>query len=75
MENQQGKTQGMKKGDKLGVATLMSRTEGSQVPVADAHNPSYSGGRDQDLGLKPAWANNLQDPILKKLNTKKGLVE
>jgi hypothetical protein len=30
-------------------------------------NPSYSGGRDEkNHGLKPAWANCLQDPILKK---------
>jgi hypothetical protein len=35
--------------------------------VAHAYNPSYSGGRDQeDHGLKPAWANSSQDPILKK---------
>jgi hypothetical protein len=45
--------------------------------VAHASNPSYLGGRDQeDLGLKPAWANSSQDPILKKKkNHKKGLVE
>jgi hypothetical protein len=30
-------------------------------------NPSYLGGRDQeDHGLKPAWTNSLQEPILKK---------
>jgi hypothetical protein len=35
--------------------------------VAYACNPSYSGGRDQeDLGSKPARANSLGDPILKK---------
>jgi hypothetical protein len=29
----------------------------SQVLVAHACNPSYSGSRDQgDCGLKPAWA-------------------
>jgi hypothetical protein len=39
--------------------------------VAHAYNPSYSGGRDQEAqSLKPAWTNNLRDPILKK-----GLVE
>jgi hypothetical protein len=28
----------------------------SQMPVAHACNPSYSGGRDQeDGGLKPVW--------------------
>jgi hypothetical protein len=48
----------------------------SQVLVAHAYNPSYSGGRDQkDLGSKPAQANSLRDPILKKPLTKKGLVE
>jgi hypothetical protein len=44
------------------------------VPVAHAYNPSYSSGRDQeDQGLKPAWANSLQDPIFKKTHHKKGL--
>jgi hypothetical protein len=43
------------------------------MPVAQACNPSYSGGRDQeDGGLKPAWANSLQDPISKKPPQKKG---
>jgi hypothetical protein len=48
------------------------------VPGAGGSNlyPSYSGGRDQeDNGLKATWANSLQDPISKKLFTKKGLVE
>jgi hypothetical protein len=45
------------------------------VPVAHAYNPSYAGGRDQEDHSKPAWANSLQDPISKKLFTKKGLVE
>jgi hypothetical protein len=32
----------------------------SQVPVAHACNPSYSGGRDQeDCSLRPGWANSL----------------
>jgi hypothetical protein len=44
-----------------------------QVPVAYTCNPSYLGGRDQeDLGLKPARANSLRDPILKKPNMEKG---
>jgi hypothetical protein len=30
----------------------------SHVPVAHACNPSYSGGKDQDRGSKPAQANN-----------------
>jgi hypothetical protein len=35
--------------------------------VAHAHNLSYSGDRDQeDCSSKPAWANNLRDPISKK---------
>jgi hypothetical protein len=41
-----------------------------------ACNPSYSGGRDQeDCSSKPAWTNNLQDPILRKPFSKKSLVE
>jgi hypothetical protein len=45
----------------------------SWVPVAQACNPSYSGGRDQeDCGSKPAWANSFQDTFLKKPFTKKG---
>jgi hypothetical protein len=36
----------------------------SGPPVAEAGNPSYSVGRDQeDCSLKPALANNLRDPI------------
>jgi hypothetical protein len=35
--------------------------------VARIYNPRYSEGRDkEDLGSKPALANNSQDPILKK---------
>jgi hypothetical protein len=44
--------------------------------VAHACNPSFSGGRDQkDHGSKPAWANSLQDPLLKNSSQQKGLVE
>jgi hypothetical protein len=44
--------------------------------VAHTCNPSYSEGRDQeDRSLKPAQANSLRDPILKKTHHKKGLVE
>jgi hypothetical protein len=44
--------------------------------VAHACNPSYSGGRDQeDHGSKPAQTNSSQDPILKKLITKIGLMK
>jgi hypothetical protein len=43
------------------------------APVAHTCNPSYSGDRDQeDHGLKSAWANSLQDPILKHPSQKKG---
>jgi hypothetical protein len=35
-------------------------------------DPSHSGDRDQeDCGLKPAWENSLQEPILKKTQHKK----
>jgi hypothetical protein len=38
----------------------------SQVPIAHACNPSYSGDRDQeDHGLSTAWANRLRDPVSK----------
>jgi hypothetical protein len=37
------------------------------VLVAQACNPSYSGGRDhEDYGLKPAQANSSVRPYLKK---------
>jgi hypothetical protein len=40
--------------------------------VAHAYNPSYSGGRDQEVrGLKPAQANVLSDPTSKKPITKR----
>jgi hypothetical protein len=49
-----------------------SRKTRSQVLVAHACDPSYSGGRDQeDGGSKPAQANSSLDPILKKPITKK----
>jgi hypothetical protein len=44
--------------------------------VAQACNPSYSGGRDQeDDDLKLAWTNSSTRPYLKKPFTKIGLVE
>jgi hypothetical protein len=50
----------------LVIVYLTSKTMLCQAPVAHACNPSYSGGRDQeDSSLKLAWANSLQDPILK----------
>jgi hypothetical protein len=36
-----------------------------QASLAHACNPSYTGGRDQDSSLKPAWVNSLGDPISK----------
>jgi hypothetical protein len=43
------------------------------VPVANAYNPIYSGGRDQeDHGSKPALANSSRDPISTKPIMKKG---
>jgi hypothetical protein len=37
------------------------------VQVAHAYNPSYSGGRDQEVcDSKPARANSLQDYLEKK---------
>jgi hypothetical protein len=48
----------------------------SCVQVAQACNPSFSGGRDQEgLGSKPAWTNSSRDSISKKTLHKKGLVE
>jgi hypothetical protein len=45
----------------------------SQVSVALAYNPSYSGGRDrEDQGSKPAQANSVRDLILKNLSQKRG---
>jgi hypothetical protein len=53
-----------------------SRMESHRVPVAHVCNPSYSVGRDQEnLSLKPAWANSSQDPISKKNPSHKHLVE
>jgi hypothetical protein len=46
------------------------------VLIAYGCNPTYSGGRDQeDLGLKPAKADSLRNPILKIPNTKARLAE
>jgi hypothetical protein len=43
--------------------------------VAHACNPSYWGGKDQEVrSLKPAWANSLWDPISKN-PSQKGLME
>jgi hypothetical protein len=43
------------------------------APVGHICNPSYSGDRDQENhGLKPAWANSVQDLISKMQNTNQG---
>jgi hypothetical protein len=48
----------------------------TQVLVAHVYNPSHSGGRDQeDHSSKPAWATSSWEPILKKTQHKKVLVE
>jgi hypothetical protein len=58
------------------VHFVILRNSPGQAPVAHACNPSYSGGRDQkNGGSKPAQGNSSPDPSLKKLITKKGLVE
>jgi hypothetical protein len=48
----------------------------TQVPVAHACNPSYSGGRDQeDPSSKSAWTKKFARPYLEKPFTKIGLGE
>jgi hypothetical protein len=57
---------------KLRDSTFLKLVGRSQVLVAHACNPNYSGGRDQEvLGLKPAQANSFRDPILKIPITKR----
>jgi hypothetical protein len=54
----------------------MKNVHNSQAPVAQACNPSYSGGRDlEECGLKPAWENSSWDPILKKPNMEKEVAQ
>jgi hypothetical protein len=44
----------------------------SWAPMAHTYNPSYSEGRDQeDVGLRPAWANSFMRLYLKKTHHKK----
>jgi hypothetical protein len=44
----------------LAINEMQIKTTLSQVPVAHACDPSYSGGRDQeDCGSKPPQANSL----------------
>jgi hypothetical protein len=55
---------------------LVKKWELSWAWVAHVHNPSYSGGREQeDHSSKPALGNSSPDPISKKTITKKGLLE
>jgi hypothetical protein len=46
-----------------------------RAPMAHACSPSYSGGRDRDYNLKPAWVNSSAKPYLEKPFTKIELVE
>jgi hypothetical protein len=48
------------------IKNKLHKFKNSQVPVAHACIPSYSGGRDQDCRLKPAQANNFTRPYLEK---------
>jgi hypothetical protein len=43
----------------------VKRAGSSQAPVALSCNPSYSGGRDQEHGLKTAQLDNSSEPLLK----------
>jgi hypothetical protein len=54
------------------LRTKVKKAMVGQAPVAHVCNPSYSGGRGQDSGSKPAWANSSWDPISKKPYTKQG---
>jgi hypothetical protein len=57
---------------------MSSKPRRNWVLVAHTCNPSYSRGRDQeDQVLKPAWANNLGDPVSKSTQYKNrtGLAE
>jgi hypothetical protein len=55
---------------------LAKKKISSQVLMAHAYNPSFSEGKDQeDHSLKPAPLNSLQNPISKKTQHKKGLLE
>jgi hypothetical protein len=46
------------------------------MPVAHIYNPSYLEGRDQgNHGLNPVWGSISRDLIMKKPNTKTGLME
>jgi hypothetical protein len=48
----------------------------SQALVAHTYNPTYLGCRNQeDLGLKPSWANSSARSYLENTHHKKGLVE
>jgi hypothetical protein len=66
--------QGSKK-KKMFLSTFLDSLDGLRIiDIREIKNlkPSHTGGRDQeDQGLRPARANSLRDPILKKKITKK----
>jgi hypothetical protein len=56
------------------MPTFKKKEESIWVPVSDACNPSYSGGRDQeDHGLKPALGKNFVRSNLENTKHKKVL--
>jgi hypothetical protein len=60
-----------------GCLFIIIKGQTGQGPVAHACNPSYSEGiAQEDLSLKPAWANSSVGPYLRKKTVhKKGLME
>jgi hypothetical protein len=59
--------------DNKNIQIKFKSMQKSWTSVAHACNPSYSGGRDQEVhSSKPAKANSLQNPISKKTFIKKG---
>jgi hypothetical protein len=55
---------------------LAKKWQKSWAPVAHTCNPSFSGGRDQEvLSSKPAWANNSGDPISNTTQNRAGVMD
>jgi hypothetical protein len=55
-----------------GIWVKGKKKKSRRTPVAHAHKPSYSGGRDQkDCSLKPAPANSSTSSYLEKIHHKK----
>jgi hypothetical protein len=48
------------------VRLFLKKTNKKWVVSGSCPNPNFTGSRDQDCDLKPAWANNFQNPISKK---------